>query len=185
MSVGNKSSQNCHTAMALFRLGAFLTVLGGFWLGFIFFCWFCFALLLYHYQHYGKGITKTITLIESSFSDEWGWDNSRNHFLSPSQNEKGASESCRELRPGEGHGGLHSGEGQLPGDGAGMGFSCISISKVDIRALPWDLCGFGLSWCSWVMERRKNNVNELKITEEDTENITLLKISSTPETGPW
>lgn len=55
MSVGNKSSQDCRTATALFTLGAFL------WVVFVF-----FFLLLYLCQHYGKGIRKITTLTESS-----------------------------------------------------------------------------------------------------------------------
>jgi len=124
MSVSNKSSQDCHTAKALFRLGAFL--------------WFFAFVSL---PALGKRNRENVKPDREPSSDEQGRDNSHNHFLSPSQHEKGASKTCWELGPSDGHNKLHGGEGQLAGDGAVLGCSWVSFPKADIRALRWGLRG--------------------------------------------
>lgn len=161
MSVGSMSSQGYCAAIALFRLRACL--------------WFFSFVSL---PALWKRNQETHNPDREPFSDEWGCDNSHNHFLSHSQHEKGASESCWKLGPSDGCSrGCTAERGSWLGKEECWAFlESPSPSRI-LRSYP------GVRFRKTCVLERRKPVKEKNSKREDTENITLLKISLTPESG--
>lgn len=125
MSVGNKSSQNCHTATALFKSRSFSV----------------FFSLLYHCQHYGKGIRKITTLSESPSQMNGSEIIFAITFCLPLNVRTECLKAAKSLAPVMGTAGCRVERGSWLGMEqcwAALG----SPSPSDTRALPWALSGF-------------------------------------------
>lgn len=160
MSVGSKSSQGCSTATALFRLRACL------WL-------FSFVPLPALWKRNQENHNPD----REPFSDEWGWDNSRNHFLSHSQHEKGASESCWELSPSAGCSRDCTAERGTAGIGGELGCPWTFVSRRISRSYP------GVRFRQTCVLERRKPVKEIWITREKILRISHYSISAWLQSG--